>query len=400
VLAYRDFRLLWIGQTVSTVGDQIFPVAVAIKVLDNGGGASELGLVLAARWLALVLFVLIGGVYADRLPRKLVMMGSDAFRGLTVLGLALTPGHVPLWVLAGLVFLVGGGEAFFRPAYGAILPSVLPQERLGAGNALTSVSARSAAVLGPAMGAVVVATVGPRPAFVVDATTFAVSFLTLMWLREPPFTPGQRQSMRHEVRAGLAAVWRRRWVASVLALAAVQLMFVLAPTQILLPIVGRREFHTDAVFGTALALISVGGLLGAVVAIRWRPRRPGLVGMLGLLPLALLPAALATPYSRWWIFTAYFLAGLGLEPFIVFWQVALQREFASDLLARVTAVDWLGSFALMPLGLALTGPAVAAIGEAGVLWFGAAVAFVPTLLVLRVPGMVDFRSPDGVAGKR
>lgn len=400
VLGFRDFRLLWTGQTISTVGDQIFPVAVAIKLLNSGGGASQLGLVLAARWLALVLFVLVGGVYADRLPRKLVMMGSDAFRGVTVLGLALTPGRVPLWLLAGLVFLVGGGEAFFRPAYGAILPSVLPQERLGAGNALTSVSVRSAAVIGPAVGAVVVTTVGPRPAFVVDAATFAISFVTLLWLREPAFTPGPRQSMVRDVREGLVAVWRRRWVAAVLALAAFQLMFVLAPESVLLPIIGRREFHTDAVFGTALAVFSVGGVLGAVTAIRWRPRRPGLVGMLGILPLTLLPVALATPFSRWWIFGAYFVAGLGLEPFIVFWQVALQREFPSDLLARVTSVDWLCSFALMPLGLALTGPAVNVVGEAGVLWFGASVAFLPTLLVLRVPGLPQFRTPGSTGQPR
>lgn len=393
VLGFRDFRLLWTGQTISTIGDQIFPIAVAIKVLDAGGGASALGLVLGARWLALVLFVLLGGVYADRLPRKLVMMGSDAFRGVTVLGLALTPGHVPLWVLVGLVFLVGGGEAFFRPAYGAILPSVLPHERLGAGNALTSVSMRSAAVIGPAVGAVVVAAVGPRPAFVLDAATFAASFLTLLRLHEPAFTPGPPQSMLGDVREGLVAVWRRRWVAAVLALAAVQLMFVLAPETVLLPIIGRREFHTDAVFGTALAVFAGGGVIGAFVALRWRPRRPGLVGMLGILPMTLLPAALATPFSRWWIFAAYFLAGVGLEPFLVFWQVALQREFPLDLLARVTSVDWLCSFALMPLGFALTGPAVSLVGEAGVLWFGAAVAFVPTLLVLRVPGLVEFRTP-------
>lgn len=393
ILGLRDFRLLWIGQTISTIGDQIFPVAVAIKVLDAGGHAAELGFVLAARWLALVLFVIVGGVYADRLPRKLVMMGSDAFRGVTVLGLALTPGHLPLWLLAALIFLVGGGEAFFRPAYGAIVPSVLPADRLGAGNAMTSVSLRSAAILGPAIGAALVASVGPRPALLVDAGTFAVSFLTLARLREPAFTPGPRQSVLRDVRVGLAAVWRRRWVAAILLLAAFQLMLAVAPEMVLLPIIGRRKFHTDAVFGTCLALLSAGGLIGALAAIRWRPSRPGLVGMLGLLPFALVPAALATPFSRWWLFAAYFIAGMGIEPFIIFWQVALQREFPADQLARVTAVDWLCSFALLPLGLALTGPAVQLAGEPTVLWVGAAVAFVPTLLVLFVPGVPQFRSP-------
>ena len=114
VLGVRDFRLLWIGQAVSTVGDQIFPVAVTITVLNAHGSATDIGLVLAARWAALVLFAIVGGVWADRLSRTLVMRLADGFRIGAVLGLALLPHTPPLWLLALLVFLVGGGEAFFR----------------------------------------------------------------------------------------------------------------------------------------------------------------------------------------------------------------------------------------------------------------------------------------------
>lgn len=395
VLGFRDFRLLWTGQTVSTVGDQIFPVAVSIAVLNAGGGAAQLGLVLAARFVALVLFVLVGGVYADRLPRKAVMIFADGFRLVAVLALALVPGRTPLAVLAVLVFLVGGGEAFFRPAYGAIVPSVLPVDRLGAGNAMTSVSLRSAAIVGPAIGAAVVSTVGPRPAFLLDAATFAVSLLTLLRLHEPPFVAAARRTLLAEMRVGLLAVWRVRWVAAVLALAAVQLMVVIAPETVLLPIVGRERFGTDAVYGTALALFSAGGLAGALLAIRWRPRLPGLAGLLGLLLFAMAPLALAYPVNRWVIFAGYLLAGLGVEPFIVFWQVGLQRQFPAELLARVTSVDWLASFALMPLGLALTGPAVDLVGRTAVLWTGAVVMVVPTLALLAIPGMLAFH--DGAA---
>jgi len=390
VLGFRDFRLLWLGQTISTVGDQIFPIAVAVKVLDAGGNASDLGLVLAARWMALVLFVVLGGVYADRLPRKLVMMGSDAFRGVAVLALALTPGEVPVVALAALTFLVGGGEAFFRPAYGALLPSTLPEERLGAGNALTSISVRGAAVLGPAVAGVLVATVGTRPAFLLDAATFAVSMATLARLHEPPLPVAARSRMLRDIRDGAAEVWRRPWVLGVLALAVVQLMLVVAPELVLLPIISRREFGSDAVYGIALAAFAAGGVAGALLALRWRPARPGLVSILGLLPFTLVPLALAFPLSPAVVVAAYVAAGIGIEPFIVYWAVALQREIPRDKLARVTSLDWLCSFALLPLGLALVGPAVEQAGEDTVLLSSAAVNVVSCLAVLAVPGILRF----------
>jgi len=390
VLGYRDFRLLWLGQTISTVGDQIFPIAVAVKVLDAGGTASDLGLVLAARWLALVLFVVLGGVYADRLPRKLVMMGSDAFRGVAVLALALTPGEVPVAALAALTFLVGGGEAFFRPAYGALLPSTLPEDRLAAGNALTSISVRGAAVLGPAVAGVLVATVGTQPAFLIDAATFAVSLLTLARLHEPPLPATARSRMLRDIRDGAAEVWRRPWVIGVLVLAVTQLMLVVAPELVLLPIISRREFGSDAVYGIALAAFAAGGVAGALLALRMRPARPGLVSILGLLPFTLIPLAMAFPLSPALVVAAYTVAGIGLEPFIVYWTVALQREIPRDKLARVTSLDWLCSFALMPLGLALVGPAVEQVGEDTVLLSSAAINVVACLAVLAVPGILHF----------
>ncbi len=397
VLGIPGFRLLWVGQTVSTVGDQIFPIAVTISVLDAGGDASEVGLVLAARWLALVLFVLAGGVWADRLPRRRVLMGSDAFRAAAVAVLVVLPGDWPLWLLAAMVFLVGGGEAFFRPAYGALLPSLLPPERRAAGNALTSMSVRTAAILGPGLGAGLVTATSARTALLVTVAGFGFSLAMLAALREPPFVPDESRSMLHDITEGFAEVRARPWIAAVLGVAAVQLMLSIAPSVVLLPVITRAEFDTNAVYGTALALASAGGLLGAVIAMRWRPRHPGRAALLGLLPYVLIPLALLYPVNRWWIFAAYFVAGIGLEPFVIWWQVALQREIPADRLARITALDWLASFALMPLGLALTGPAVTLVGLEPVLWLAAVTMVVPTLLLLRVPGMADFRTPGPAA---
>jgi DHA3 family tetracycline resistance protein-like MFS transporter len=164
VLRRRDFRLLFSGQVVSAIGDQIFPVAVTVQVLDNGGSLTDLGIVLAARFASLVLFALLGGVWADRLPRVRVLIGADLTRLVAVLGLAaVVSGRTGIGVLAPLVFLVGAGEAFFRPAYGALLPEVLPPEELAAGNALSGSTFHFASIVGPGLAGVLVAARRPLP---------------------------------------------------------------------------------------------------------------------------------------------------------------------------------------------------------------------------------------------
>jgi MFS family permease len=397
ILGVRDFRLLWIGQAVSAVGDQVFPVAVTIAVLNAHGTATDIGLVLAARWLALVLFAVVGGVWADRVPRTLVMRGADLFRMLAVLGLALLPATPPLWVLATLVFFVGGGEAFFRPAETALLPSILPPERLRPANALIVISYRTASVVGPGLGAIVVtAAGGTRPAFVINALTFGVSLVTLTLLREPPrqtVAAEDREGVLREIRAGLDEVRARPWLAAVLVLASVALMLVVAPETVLLPIVGRHQFGTDAVYATSLSLFAAGGVVGALLALRWRPRRPGLVGALGWLPFTLVPVVLAYPHAAWLFYAAYFLAGAGFEPFNIYWQTALQREIPPDKLARVSSLGWMASLSLLPVGMALTGPAVSLVGIRTVLLVAAAVNVVGTVAVLFVPGVKELRTP-------
>ena len=267
VLGVRDFRLLWIGQAVSTVGDQIFPVAVTIAVLNAGGSATDIGLVLAARWAALVLLAVVGGVWADRVSRTLIMRLADGFRILAVLGLALVPTTPPLWLLALLVFLVGGGEAFFRPAETALLPTILPPERLRPANALIIVSYRTASVIGPGLAALVVTLAGgTRAAFLVNAATFGVSLVSLTLLHEPPrdrVAHEDREGIGHEIVEGIREVRQRPSVGAILLLASVALMLVLAPETVLLPVIGRREFGSDSPFATSLALFAAGGVLGA-----------------------------------------------------------------------------------------------------------------------------------------
>jgi predicted MFS family arabinose efflux permease len=300
-------------------------------------------------------------------------------------------------VLAVLVFLVGGGEAFFRPAETALLPSILPAERLRAANALITISYRTASVVGPGLGALVVtAAGGTRAAFAINALTFGVSLVCLTLLREPPrdiVAPQDRLGAVREIREGFAEVRRRPWVAAILLLASLFLMLVVAPETVLLPVIGRAQFGTDHVFAACLALFAAGGVVGAVLALRWRPRLPGLVGALGWLPFTAVPFVLAFGTQAWMFYVVYFVSGAGFEPFNIYWQTALQREIPMDKLARVSSLDWMASLSLLPVGMALTGPAVSAFGLNAVLFTAAAVNVVGTVAVLFVPGVKQLHSP-------
>lgn len=393
-LRHRDFRLLFSGQVVSAIGDQIFPIAVTVEVLDHGGDVGDLGLVLAARFASLVLFALIGGAWADRLPRVRVLIGADVTRLVAVLGLALASGaRVSVPVLASLVFLVGAGEAFFRPAYGALLPDVLPKEDLSAGNALSGSTFHFAAIVGPGLAGALVAGVGPRGALFVDALTFLASLATLVLVAEPARELVQRRRLHREIAEGFRAVRERPWIVAVLAMAMAQLMLAIPPMSVLLPTVVRETGAATASYGYVLAIGAAGGLLGALIAGQVKPTRPGLVAQIGVLTIAAEPLAMLLHAAPWGLAIAWFVSSAGLGPFLVYWETALQADVPKELLARVISIDWMCSFALLPLGLVLVGPAINAFGRTTVLVVALVASVVPPLLCLPVRGMFEFRTP-------
>lgn len=396
-LAVPAYRWLFTGQLVSAVGDQLFPVAVVALVVTRGGEAGELGLVLAARFAALVLFAMLGGVWADRLPRVLMMRAADLLRLIAVTGLAIAPatGEPSTAVLAALVFVVGGGEAFFRPAYGALLPTVLPARDLPAGNALAEASQYVAQVAGPGLAGALLLLTGPGVVFALDALTFAVSLATLLKVVEPEQHRAVRRRLHLEVVEGISAVRQRRWIAAVLAMASTQLMFTVAPAMVLLPLVLRDSGASPSTYGLVLAVGAVGGLLGALIAGRWRPAHPGQAGLLALLGWTAPPLALLFDAPVPLLAAAWFLGAVGLGPFNIWWVSALQAAVPRELLARVVSLDWLCSLALLPLGLALTGPAVTLFGRDAVLAAGVVVLAVTSVLPLLVPGVRDLGNTSG-----
>ena len=397
-LRERRFRLLWLGQATSTLGDGLVPVALAfavIKTLDRGPTA--LGVVLAAETLPLVTFVLVGGVWADRLPRQMVMLVSDAIRGVVqaTLAVLLLTGSAQLWQLVVLVAIYGTAQAFFQPAATGLVPATISPERLQQANALLGLSRSMAFVIGPAVAGVIAALTNPGIVFVVDAATFAVSATSLAMLRLPR---GRREGERHSFFADLKGGWHElvthTWLWVIVAWAATFLGIVIAPFMTLGPVIAKESLGGPAAWGLISAGWGIGSLTGGLLALRWKPIRPMLTCSVLVLLIAPAVALLAMRAPAPLIATAQAVGGMGMGVFGAVWQTTLQQHVREDALSRVSAWDWMGSFLFLPLGLVAAGPVCALIGISTTLWISVGWCVLSTLAVLLVPSVRNLRRLD------
>lgn len=378
------------------MGGSAFPIALAVVVLDGGGSATTLGLVLGSRVLSTVVFSPIAGVWSDRVRRKYVMFFADFLRAILALVLvfAAVP-SAPAWLLALLVFVMGAGDAFVGPASGAILPTILPDNLLPQGNVARGIVVRMASIVGPGVGGLAIATIGGRATFALTSAVFFIGAALLTQIKEPPLAESNKApSFIKELREGISTVWHIPWVAACIAMAGVQLMVSLAAAEVLLPVISRREFGGNSTFAAAAAAYSIGGALSAIVASRFVPKRPGLIAvtMWGFFTLA--PLALAFPISSSVLIVGYLVAGLSVGPWEAYWSTAIQREIPQELQGRVFSVDYMGSVGLMPLGMALAGPAVSVFGEREFLLGSVFFHILICALVLIVPGVKELRMPQ------
>jgi MFS family permease len=398
VLRHRDFRLLWVGQSLSVIGDGIVIVALALFVTDLTGDATDLGLVLAAHALPLVALMPIGGVWADRLPRQRVVVVTDlarfALHGL--LALLIVTGEVQIWHVVVIEALFGTAEAFFRPAVTALAPQTVPEPEIQEGNALMTFSNNVAEFAGPALATALVLGVGPGWAFAIDACTFLVSAALLLGVRpRERGAPAVRQTIVAELREGWAEVRSRTWVWVIIAAFSVALLTCFGPWMTLGATVAEQEYDTRAIYGILTAALGAGTVAGSLVAFRWRPRHPMRAGMMLALPW---PAAiglysLGLPVPA--LVVVFVGAGAGIALFDVWWSTALAEQIPPHTLSRVTAYDWMGSLALLPIGYALAGPLGEALGEIEVLAGGAAIALasLTAALCVRQVRQLGQRSP-------
>lgn len=396
LFSYKDYRNYFISGLIFVIGSSAFPIALAVSILDNGGDATDLGLILAARLLSGTLLMLIGGVWADRLPRKWIMIGADSFRALIALVLVVVSANdMPLWAIGLLVFLMGAGDAFGQPAGTAIVPSLLPDHLLPVGNVAKGIVGKIGTIVGPGVGGIAVATIGADLTFAVTAAAFLIGTSLLLKIKEAPRQEilEDKPTFIFELREGFKLVWEIKWIAASIAMATFQLMVIVAAETVLLPVITRREFGTDSVFAISAAAFSLGGVISAVVAIKIKTSKPGLLAISMWSLFAFAPLALAFPINPQFVILGYFIAGLSIGGWEAYWVTAVQREVPQDMQGRVFSIDAVGSGGMMPIGMALVGPSVALFGEKSFLLGAIVFHVVICYLVLLVPGVKEMRHP-------
>jgi MFS family permease len=392
-LRFARYRLFFAGQSASLLGDGMSGVALAFAVLDLTGRPADLGYVLAAASLPLVGFLVVGGVVADRLERRLVMVGSDAVRfaaqGATAA--LLLSGQARLWELIVLQVVRGAATAFFNPSLTGLTPALVPPEALQQANVLRGIAQGIGGVAGPALAGVLVALGGPGWALAVDAGTFAVSGACLAALRLPPRERLPEQHFVRDLRDGWREFSSRTWLWSGVIAAGVVNMCA-APVFVLGAALAKSHYGGAGAWAVIVACLNAGGLLGGVVGLRLRPSRPFVASFLGYLWFGLpsLLLALLAPIPV--VAAGAVVAGGGLLLGNGLWETTLQRQVPPAALSRVTAYDWFGSLAGQPLGNALVGPLVALAGVRGTLLAACATITVVNLAVLAVPSVRSVRA--------
>jgi MFS family permease len=391
----RNFLLLFAGQAASLLGDGIVPVALSFAILDLTGSVSDLGIVLTAQAVPLVAFLLVGGVFADRLPRRAVMIGADCLRGAVqaVSAALLIAGFAHLWELIVLQAAYGLATAFFSPAISGLMPLVTRVELLQQANALRGLAQSAGRIVGPALAGVLVAAGSPGWALAADAATFGVSTATLAALDVPASAKLPPQHFVRDLIDGWREFTALPWaVAIVAAVAAGSIPWAAWP--VLGPKVARDALGGAGAWALISAGIGAGALLGGIGALRFRARRPLVAASAAMLvfpiPLALL--ALEAPAGV--VALAALAGGFATTFFNALWETALQHAVPPHALSRVTAYDWFGSLALNPVGYAAVGPIAVAIGLHTTLWLAAAMVMATIVGPLFVPSVWRVTAPD------
>lgn len=377
-LREREFRLLFLGRVVSFAGSAMAPVALAFAVLELNGSATELGLVLAVAILPQVFFLLVGGVIADRFPRHLVMVGSNLVAGAAqaVAAYLLLTGTAEIWHLAVIALVRAVASSFFYPAMQGIVPQTVPTDQLQPANALLRLALNATNIGGAALGGILVATAGPGWAIAFDALTYlaAAAILLPMHVRAPE--RDVEASFLRELGDGWREFRSRQWIWVVVLGFAFANAAWASGLNVLGPVVAKDSLGGASVWGLVLAATGVGLVLGGLVALRLRPRRPLLVGV-SAITLIFPPLVLLAIEAPWPMIAATALvSGVGIELFAVFWDTALQAHVPNEVLSRVSAWDAIGSLVLIPAAYAVIGPLADGIGIEATLWICSGIVFV------------------------
>ena len=403
MLHERSFARYLGAVTVSTLGSGMAMVALAFAVLEFGS-ATDLGIVLLAREIPIVALLLLGGVFADRIPRRTILVGSDLVKGAAQVATAvlLFSGTANVWNVALLQTVFGVAAAFSRPATIGLVREAVSDARLQEANALIHLSSSVLSIAGPAIGALIVAAGSPAWAIAIDSITFFASAALTASMHLTTTVRIASASILGDLRDGWREFVERSWaVAMVVSFGLFQLTYFPA-LLVLGPLVAKQQLGGAAAWGTILAVESVGAVVGGVFALRLRVKRPLVASELFVVPAGLLLAALAVPLPLIALAVVSFVVGVGFALGNTLWTTALQRNVPQHALSRISSFDWLGSIALNPIGYALIGPIAGAIGPSETLAVAAVLNVAVCVSVVLVPSVrsIEMNTPTPVAAER
>lgn len=388
-LKERPFRLLWLAWTGSSVGDTLIPVALAFAVIRIHGSELGLGIVLGSRLVALGTSTIAGGVWADRLPRRAVMVSADLLRFGTQSATAalLLAGSAHVWQLAVLQSASGVGAGFFGPAWTALLPQAVSGGNLQKANSLLSTSRSATNIFGPLLSGAIVASAGPGWCFAVDAASFLVSVAFVVATPVAAHVRPVRQRFLRDVADGWREVRRHRWITAgflgfALGNVGIGLYLVLGP------FVADRHLRGSLGWSLIVTAISVGGVLGGLIAYRIKPEHPVATAFAVWSLGGVLPFALVRPFPLPAVMVAGAVLGVAILVGNALWETAMQQEVRPDRLARVASIDQLLSIGLMPAGQALAAVIATGIGRPATLLLAGVLMCVPNLVVVVFVGEV------------
>ncbi len=388
VLRLRDLRLVFASTLVSDLGDGAVTVALAFAVLDLTHSATDLGIVMAARMIAQVLVMLIGGVVADRVSRRAVMVSADLVRfvGQVSIGVLLLAGHATVVEIAGSQVLVGAGGSFFIPASSGLIQSVAG-EHVQEANALRVVASSSSGIIGPAIGGVLVVTIGARWALIGDGASYLASGL-LLWRVSAAAVTGlshddNSSSFLADLRDGFQEVAGRTWLWAMIVVMAIG-NILMASYPVLAPLICKQRYGGAGAYALLTVLWSAGMLAGGISLLRFKPRFPLRSGVFAFCPATLPGITLALHAPIYVVGACQLLSGLGMTVLNTFWWTAMQENVPAASMSRVSSWDYAATLAIMPLGFALAGPLAGAIGVSAALLATSVGALLVTLTALLV----------------
>ena len=391
--APTDFRLLAAGMTLSWIGGGFQTIALAVAVLAAGGGAGDLGLVMAGSIAAMLACALLGGVWADRLQPTRVMVLSDAVRLASTAAMAgmFATDAYRLPLLCGLAAVSAGAGSFFSPAMMSLRPLLVAPERRQAANATLSLLQTVSMVVGPAIGGVVIARFGAPTGFAVNAASFLASLVAVAMIRTRA-PRSARTGLLSELGEGWREIRGRDWLLSGV-LAATLFHVANGVVLVLVQVIAIEELGGPSAAGLIASAEGLGGVAGAALAMRFRPRRLLRAGWFTLLLMPLWSFSYVWPGALTAVLVGAVLGYAGLSFFSVAWDTAVQDHVPHRSLGKVASWDLLASFVAMPVGNVLAGPLSARWGNDPVLAGCSAVLLVASLAPLLVRGSRELTRP-------